>query len=107
MTGSVRTFSRPSFLIVWAAHAMARVRFSDPLRRLPWVSVSSASRCQAKSSAVAVMISREAVSRYGSSQWVAAGCCAAAAATSTPAPIMGNKRRKSVRLCDNMPVTLA
>ena len=63
ITFSVWTFSRPSFFIASAAHAMARVRFSEPLSRLPYVSVNSASRCQAKSSAVAALIRRAAVSR--------------------------------------------
>src|SRR5215510_1683798 len=64
MTFSVWTLSRPSFFIVSAAHAIARDRFSEPLSRLPYVSVSSASRCHAKSSAVAALIRRVAVSRY-------------------------------------------
>src|SRR5262245_9925098 len=64
ITFSVCTFSRPSFFIVSAAHPIARERLSEPLSRLPYVSVSSASRCQAKSSAVAALIRRVAVSRY-------------------------------------------
>src|SRR5262245_53962618 len=64
MTFSVCTFSRPSFFIVSAAHAIARERLSEPLNRLPYVSVSSASRCHAKSSAVAALIRRVDVSRY-------------------------------------------
>ena len=35
ITRSVRTFSRPSAFIVSTAQAIARVRFSEPLRRLP------------------------------------------------------------------------
>ena len=63
ITGSVRTFSRPSRFIVSAAQAIARSRFSDPLSRLPCVSVSSARRRQAKSSAVAAWIRRVLASR--------------------------------------------
>src|SRR5262245_33373397 len=71
VTGSVRTFSRPSAFIVWADHWMARARFGDPLNRAPNVSVSSASRLQAKSSTVAALINRSASARRGpTNEWV-------------------------------------
>ena len=35
ITFSVRTFSRPSAFMVVVAQPMARVRFSDPVRRAP------------------------------------------------------------------------
>jgi len=63
VTGSVRTLSRPSRFIVSAAQAIARSRFSDPLSLLPYVSVSSARRRQAKSSDVAAWIRRVLASR--------------------------------------------
>ena len=61
ITLSVRTFSRPSFFIVSTAHAMARLRLSDPLRRWPKVSVSSASRFHANWSACAASINLSAL----------------------------------------------
>ena len=47
LTGSLRTFSRPSFFICATAQSIAPSSACEPLSRWPKVSPSSASRCQA------------------------------------------------------------
>ena len=66
-TGSLRTFSRPSFFICSTAQSMASSSACDPLSRWPNVSPSSASRSQAWRDASASPTRRAAASRYGSS----------------------------------------
>ena len=63
-TGSRRTFSSPSAFMPASAQRRAASSCGDPLRRWPKVSVSSASRSQARPSFRAAAIRRSAVSRY-------------------------------------------
>jgi hypothetical protein len=63
MTGSAWTLSSPSLRISASTQSIACSRLSDPLKRLPKRSVSSASRSQAELSAPAAAISRSATAR--------------------------------------------
>jgi hypothetical protein len=94
LTGSRRTFSKPSFFISAAAQRIAASSDSEPLSRWPKVSVNSASRSHANRVDSDSAISRAAGSRYAASQSVCAREAAVESERNTAAPRAGPHRRK-------------
>jgi hypothetical protein len=94
ITASPRTFSSPSARIFASVQSIACSSASEPLSRLPKVSVSSAMRFHAALSFVAASINRSAAARYGSGDCAATTTGSESSAVATSAAQRIGKRMR-------------